>query len=169
MAVEKFITLTAGVLTEVAGTITGGTAAQDGKIVSLDATGRIDSSILPVGIAADTHVATAFESLSAANPFVYIRADGQIANASASSGGTPAVGFVLAAFSASTSATVYFEGRVTGLSGLTPGARYYLSDVTAGGLTSTAVSGTGKLHQYIGRAITATSLAFEGADSILRG
>lgn len=118
--------------------------------------------------AADTYVGTAFEALSAATPLVYVRADGQIANASGASGGNPAIGFVLANHASSTQATVYFEGRVTGLSGLTVGSRYYLSDAAAGGVTATPVSGAGKLHQYIGRAISATTITFEPDDHVVR-
>lgn len=165
---DKYIALLNGVETEVEGTVTGGTVTQAGEIVALDATGRLDTTIMPVGVVADTYSGTAFENLTAANPFVYIRSDGQIANASATSGGNATVGFVINNVSAAGTALVYFEGRVTGLSGLTPGTRYYLSDSVAGGLTDTPVSGTGKLHQYLGRAITATSLTFEADDYIVR-
>ncbi len=166
--VDKYLGLVSGVETEVVATVTGGTVAQDGKIVALDTSGRLDPSIMPVGVVADTHNATAFESLSSASPFVYIRSDGQVANASAATGGNPTIGFVLANVAAAAQALVYFEGRVTGLSGLTVGARYYLSDATPGGLTATPVTGAGKLHQYLGRAVSATTLSFEPDNHILR-
>lgn len=165
---DKYIALLTGMEQEVEGTVTGGTAGQAGKIPALDATGRIDPTLMPVGIVADTYSGTAFETLSAASPFVYVRPDGQVANASAASGGNPTIGFVLANVATAGTALVYFEGRVTGLSGLTVGTRYYLSDTTPGGLTATPVSGTGKLHQYLGRAVSATTLAFEADDHIVR-
>ena len=165
---DKYIALLTGIETEVEGTITGGTAAQDGKIVALDATGRLSQTIMPVGITPDTYTGTASEALSAANPFVYVKSDGQVANASAASGGNPTIGFVLANHASASQAVVYFEGRVTGLTGLTVGARYYLSDTTAGGLTTTPVSGAGKLHQYLGRAVSTTTLSFEADDHIVR-
>lgn len=165
---DKYIALLSGIETEVEGTVAGGTAAQAGKLTALDGTGRLDPSIMPVGVTADTYSGTASETLTAANPFVYVRSDGQVANASAATGGNPAIGFVLAGSAASAQALVYFEGRVTGLSGLTVGARYYLSDTTPGGLTATPVSGTGKLHQYLGRAVSTTTLAFEADDHIVR-
>lgn len=166
--VDKYIALLNGIEQEVAGTVTGGTAGEAGKIPALDAGGRIDPTLMPVGVVADTYSGTAFETLSSAAPFVYVRADGQIANASAASGGNPTIGFVVANAAAAASALVYFEGRVTGLSGLTVGSRYYLSDTVAGGLTLTPVSGTGKLHQYLGRAVSATTLTFEADDHIVR-
>lgn len=166
--VDKYISLQNGIETEVAGTVSGGTAAQDGKIVALDSSGRLDQSLMPVGIAPDVHVGNAFETLNAASPFVYIKADGTVANASAAAGGNPTIGFVLAAVTAGQPATVYFEGRVTGLSGLAPGQRYYLSDTTPGGLTNTPVNGAGKLHQFLGRAVSETTLSFEHDDHIVR-
>lgn len=165
---DKYIALVAGVEREVEGTVTGGTATQAGDLVALDTGGRLDLSIMPVGITPDTYVGVANETLSAANPFVYVMSDGKVANASAASGGNPAIGFVLTGFAAAAQATVYFEGRVTGLSDLTVGARYYLSDTVPGGLTTTPVAGTGKLHQYLGRAISTTTLSFEADDHIVR-
>ena len=164
---DKYIALVAGIDTEVEGTVTGGTGTQNGKIVALDATGRLDTTIMPVGIVADTYSGTAAESLSA-GAYVYVKSDGQVANASAASGGNPAIGFVLSSFASAATALVYFEGRNTAVTGLTVGARYYLSDTTAGGSTVTPVTGTGKLHQYLGRAITTSSLSFECDDHIVR-
>ena len=164
---DKYIALIAGIDTEVEGTVTGGTAAQNGKIVALDGTGRLDPTLMPVGVVADTYSGTAAEAL-AAGAYVYIKSDGQVANASAATGGNPAIGFVLSAVASAGTALVYFEGRNTALTGLTVGARYYLSDSVAGGSTATPVSGLGKLHQYLGRAISATSLSFEADDHIVR-
>ena len=165
---DKYIALINGIDQEVEGTVIGGDVAQAGDIPALDASGRLDPSLMPVGIVADTYDGPAFETLTATAPFVYIKSDGSVANASAASGGNPTIGFILANYGTAATAKVYFEGRVTGLSGLTVGARYYLSDATPGGLTATPVSGTGKLHQYLGRAVSATTLSFEADDYILR-
>lgn len=164
--VDKYIALVNGQERQVEGQVTGGAVAQAGKIVALDNTGRLDQSVLPVGLTPDVYVGTAYEAL-AAGAFVYLRSDGKVANASAVSGGNQAVGFVLEAAAANAQAMVYFEGRNTVLTGLTPGARTYLSDATPGGVTQTPVAGTGKLHQFLGNAVEATSLAFEGDDSII--
>jgi hypothetical protein len=168
MPAEKYIALVNGVLTEVSATVTGGTAAQDGKVPALDSTGRIDQSLMPVGVTPDTYAGTASEALNPINPLVYVKADGTVANASATSGGNPCTGFILSSAAQNAQATVFFEGRITGLTGLTAGARYYLSDVTPGGVTASPVSGTGKLHQYIGRALTSTTITFECDDHVVR-
>lgn len=157
---------TTGRIAEVEGTVTGGTVAQAGDIVALDETGRIDPSLLPVGIGADVAIVPAGEALSAGD-FVYIAADGTANRAVADVGGFDAIGFTLDSVTAGADTTVYFEGRNTSLTGLMVGARYYLSDVTPGGLTSTPVIGAGKRHQFLGKAITAESLSFEADDGIL--
>lgn len=154
-----------GRVKEVEGTVTGGTAGQAGDLVALDGSGRIDPTTMPVGIGADTHAGTAGESLTAGD-FVAIDVDGDVVRASAASGGKDAVGFVLDSAATAAPVTVYMEGRNTDLTGLTPGSRYYLSDTTPGGVTNTPVAGAGKRHQFLGTAITATSIAFEADDSI---
>lgn len=164
---DKYIALVNGVEREVEGQVAGGTASEAGKIPALDSSGRLDLTVMPVGVMPDSHTGLADEALTAANPFVYLKPDGKVALASAATGGSPAIGFVLNGFAAATPALVYFEGRVTGLSGLTVGSRYYLSDTVPGGLTSTPISGAGKLHQYLGRAVSATTLAFEPEDHII--
>lgn len=164
---DKYIALINGVDQEVEATVVGGTAGQAGDIPALDSTGRLDQSLLPVGIGADTYTANAFENLTA-GAFVYVRSDGTVANASANSGGNSAIGFVLTPATTGNPAVVYFEGQNNVLTGLTVGARYYLSDATAGGAITTPVVGTGKLHQFLGRAISATSISFEADDYIVR-
>lgn len=167
MAGQKFVNLQSGILKEVVTVQTGGTGSEN-LIPSLDAAGKLDVSMMPTGVAPDVEVVTASEALSASNPFVYIKSDGQVANASGAVSGNPCVGFITASYaSGATDVKVYFEGRVTGLTELTVGARYYLSDTTAGSITATPVSGAGKLHQYIGRAVTATTISFEADDHIV--
>lgn len=146
--------------------ITSAGAGDASKIVQTDSAGKLDQSLMPVGIGADTFTANASGALTAGDA-VYVTSGGLIARASAASGGNQADGFVLAASATGTSATVYFEGRNTALSGLTVGSRYYLSDATPGGLTTTPVTGAGKIHQYLGKAITATSLSWEPDDGIV--
>lgn len=165
MAAKTFQRLVSGILTTITGVITSAGAANDGDVVVLDATGRLDASVMPVGIAADTFTSTAAEAL-AAGAFVYITNTGTIANASAGAGGNAARGFVISASASAGAATIFFEGRNTGLATLTIGARYYLSDATAGGVTATPVSGAGKKHQLLGYAVTATTLDAEIDDFI---
>lgn len=147
--------------------VTSAGAADAGKGIGLDATGRLDTSLMPVGISADTYTGNAFEAL-AAGAFVYIKADGTVANASAASGGVGACGFVLAGVSSGASATVYFEGRNTAKTGLTVGTTYFLSDTIAGGTMTTPPSGTGKLYQVVGSAITPSSINTEMSLPVIR-
>ena len=85
--------------------------------------------------------------------------------ADATDASKPANGFVLGSFSSSATAQVYLPGAIiTGLSGLTPGALYFLS--TSGGMTATVPS-SGAL-QIVGTAIDATRLLFNpGPDQLL--
>lgn len=164
MAAKSYLSLIAGIRTLVAGVVVGGSAAQDGALVALDVNGRLDNSVLPVGIGADTFTSTAGEAL-AAGDLCYVGPAGTILKASAGTAGVVCEGFVLVSSANAAPATIYFEGRNTSLTGLTAGTRYYLSE-TAGGVTATPVSGAGKRHQFVGRAVSATSLNFEADDLV---
>lgn len=162
----NYLARIAGRITEVAGLVTSAGAGDAGKIVQTDSSGRIDPTLMPVGITPDLLTSTAAGAL-ATGDFAYVTSAGTIARASAATSGNDATGFVLAASANSQPATLYFEGRNTGLTGLTVGARYYLSDSTPGGVTSTPVAGAGKVHQFLGYAVSATTIAFEPADGIV--
>lgn len=165
MATQKFLALVGGIISEVIATVTGGTNTQAGQIVALDGTGHIDSSVMPVGIGADTYVGNAASAL-AAGAFVTIKADGTVDNASAASTGGDAVGFVLSAVASGASATVYLAGRNTALTALTVGSRYYLSATTPGAATATAVTGAGNKSQFLGTAVSASQLDFVRHDPV---
>ena len=118
--------------------------------------------MMPSGIGADTDSLEATENL-AAGDLVNVFTSGGVAKmrkADATSSGKEANGFVLASVTSGNTGTVYYEQRITGLSGLTAGAIYYLS-TTAGGVTSTAPSGSGNVVQRIGRATDTTVLTFQ--------
>ena len=70
-------------------------------------------------------------------------------------------GYVRSAVSSGSTATVYYGGTLSGLSGLTAGGNVYLSDTVAGGYTSTVPSGTGELVQYLGRALSSSSFVWQ--------
>lgn len=142
-------------------------AGDANKLAQTDATGRWDQSLMPVGVVPDVYVSTASGALSAGD-LVYPTAGGLIARASAAAAGNSSLGFVLAASAPAAAATMFFSGRNTAVSGLTVGSRYYLSDSTPGGITLTPVSGSGKLHQFVGVAITTTSLIYDRSqDSVV--
>ena len=117
----------------------------------------------------DTQTVLASEALSAGD-LVNIWNNTGTANvrkADASASGKQAHGFVLAAVSSGANAAVHFEGAVTGLSGMTPGATQFLS-ATAGGRTETAPTTTDYYLQVVGVARTATIMDFEPDSPIKR-
>ena len=65
MPAKKFLRLVAGVFTEVAATVTSAGAGNDGDLVALDSSGRLDNSVMPVGIGVDTKTIAASEALAA--------------------------------------------------------------------------------------------------------
>ena len=159
----------AGVLdsTIINGAITSAGAGSSGKVPVADATGRIDQSYMPVGVVPETGSIVASEALADgdfvnvwnnAGVFNVRKADGSVA-------GKEAHGFVLAAVALSGTATVYFEGANTHLTGLTAGPRF-LSVTTPGGSQAAAPSGSGQVSQILGTAYSATSLTFEPQPSI---
>lgn len=159
---DKYLRNNSGVLTETEATVSSAGAGDAGKIPALDTAGRLDSSMMPVGIGADTASIAASENL-AAGDFVNVYNDSgtaKVRKADASTAGKYAHGFVLSAVTAPAAATVYFEGPNTAVSSATPG-EVFLSATTAGGFTSTAPTGTGKVVQKIGVAVSATSINFE--------
>lgn len=138
------------------------------KVVKLDASGRLDATVMPVGIGADTAAVVASEAL-AAGDLVNIYNNAGTANArkaDASTSGKEAHGFVLSAVASGATATVYFEGTNTQMTGMTPGVQF-LSGVTAGKTSSAAATGTGKIVQRVGYAISATAMNFDAFDPII--
>jgi len=159
---DKYLRNNAGVLTETEALVESAGAGDAGKIPALDNTGRLDDSVMPVGIGADTASIIASENLSAGD-FVNIYNDTDTAKARKADGSTAgkyAHGFVLDAVTSGNAALVYCEGPNTAVTGATPG-EVFLSATTAGGFTSTAPTGTGKVVQKIGVATSATSINFE--------
>lgn len=183
---QKVITNNAGQLQEVASISTSAGAADAGKIIATNASGQIDESflnatvssspnklvmtggdgkidvsVLPTGVGADTAVIPASEAL-AAGDLVNIWNNSGTANvrkADASTAGKEAHGFVLAAVASGQPATVYFEGTNTQMTGLTPG-RQYLS-TTPGKTSATAPTGSGQVVQVVGFAVSATAMNFQ--------
>jgi len=168
MAAAKYLALISGKLKQVAATVTSAGAGDDGKIVALDSTGKLDESVLPVGIGADTKVLVASENLSAGD-FVNVWNDSgtvKVRKADASSSAKEAQGFVLSAVTTGNNASVYLEGTNTQLSSLTLGGLYFLSGSSAGAITTTAPSTAGYIVQQVGVALSATELSFEPQQTV---
>lgn len=144
-------------------------AAQTGndKVVMTNSSGQLDPSVMPTGIGADTVTLVASETL-AAGDLINVWNDAGTAKArkaDATAEGKEAMGFILAGVASGANASVYLEGRITGLTSKTPGARQYLS-TTPGALTETPPSAAGNVVQYVGQAMGATSVNFEPEDAI---
>lgn len=160
MAAKKFLRLVNGVLTEIFGVQASAGAGNAGDLVSLDDSGRIDNSMMPVGIGADTSTISASETLAAGDWVnVWNNSGAKVRKADATTAGKEAHGFVLSAVTSSNPATVYFEGTNTQVSGQTPGPVYLQTTAGTGG--STAPSASGNLVQQVGVALSATSVNFE--------
>lgn len=159
---DKYLKHQSGGFAEVEAKISSAGAGDSGKIVALDAAGKLDNSLMPVGIGADTNSVQASEALTAGDWVnVHDVAGGfRVRKADASAAGKPAVGFVLAGVSSGAQATIYGEGTNNQVSSQTPGA-VYLSATTPGAGTATPPTGTGKVVQKLGTAMSATTVNFE--------
>ena len=164
---QKFLRLLSGVIAELEALVTSAGAGDAGKIPALDATGKLDNSLMPVGTGADTKLIPASENLAAGDKVNIWNDSGtaKVRKADATTAGKEANGFVLSAVTLGNNATVYFDGTDTQLSSLTPGGVYYLA-TTAGGVTDTPPSGSGNVLQRVGRALSATELTFEPGEPI---
>jgi hypothetical protein len=162
----KYIANVTGQLTEIAGILTSSGAGDAGKIPQLDGTGRLDATLMPVGLGADTQAIVTSEALAAGDYVNIHNSSGAKARkADATTAGKEAHGFVLAAFGSGATATVYMEGTNTQVTGQTAG-RVYLS-TTAGAGTATPVSGAGQVSQVIGFATSTTTVNFHSGDTVV--
>lgn len=153
---------TSGRYEEESGVTVSAGAGDVGKIPQFDANGKLDISVLPSGIGAETQAAVATEALSAGDWVNIFNNAGtkSVRKANGSSPGLEANGYVQASFANAASATIFTDGANTALTGLTAGAQYYLS-ATAGLGTLAPLTAAGNIHQPLGKASSATSLVFE--------
>lgn len=140
-------------------------AGDAAKIVQLDSSGRIDNTMMPVGVGADSITLTTSEAI-ASGDFVNIwnSSGAKVRKADATVAGKEAHGFVLVGVGAAASATVFFEGTNTGVTGQTPGPVFL--GTTAGLAVAAAPSGSGNIVQRIGFAISATAINFQSQPPI---
>ena len=100
-------------------------AGDSGKVVALDASGKIDATMMPVGITADVQIITTSEAIAAGDWVnVWNSTGAKVRKADATVAGKEAHGFVLSGFGSGVSATVYFEGSNTAVTGQTAGVVY---------------------------------------------
>jgi hypothetical protein len=167
MAAKSYIANTAGRLTRTASIVTSAGAANDGDLVALDAAGKLDPSVMPVGFGQNSTSAVASEAL-AANDVVSLWDNAGTASVRKADGtavGKEAHGFVKANFASSATATVYLAGNTMTTTGLTAGTRYYLS-TTPGTVTATPLTTVGNVSQLVGIASNSTTLMFDPEEAI---
>lgn len=165
MAAKKFLRFINGVFTEVFGVQTSAGAGNAGDIVALDDTGRLDNSLMPVGIGADTKSITTSEALAAGDWVnIWNSAGAKARKADATTAGKEVHGFVLAAASSGADALVYFEGTNTQVTGQTPGPVFLQTTAGTGG--PTIPNAAGNVVQRIGVALSATEVNFEGGPAV---
>ena len=156
-----YVKLSGGVLADANAVTTSAGAGDSGKFAKLDSNGKFDISTMPSGIGAETISVTTSEALAAGDLVNLWNSSGLKARkADATSAGKEAHGFVLSAVSSGQTATVYpEEAQLSGLTGLTVGARQFLA-TTAGTRTETAPSTSGNVVQEVGVAISTTTILF---------
>lgn len=161
---KKYIELLNGKMANKEATTTSTGAANAGEVVALDSAGKLDISMMPVGVGADVKLLEATEDLLAGQYVNIFDVSGtakvRLADAS---NGRDAHGFVKTAFLTGATATIYFEGPNDDLSALTIGGRVYLN--TAGTVTQSPRS-TG-IHQFLGIAVSATEVNTDIDDCVL--
>lgn len=162
MAIQRFLALISGKLSQVAANDTSAGAGDAGKLVALNNAGSVDITMMPPGIGANTVTAVASAAISA-GMLVNVYSDAgtlKLRPADSTSTGSKADGYATAAIAASASGTVNLgPGKITGLSGLTIGSDYYLG--TVGAAVDTPPSTAGNVVQYVGKATSATELDFQ--------
>lgn len=131
-------------------------AGSSGQLPALDSSGRLDSTFMPVGIGADTAVVTTTEVIAAGSWVNIFDSSGAKARNADASNGRQAHAFTLLGAGSGAPCTVYFEGSNTAVSGKTPGATQWLSDVTPGGSTETPPTTAGHGVQQLGYAVSST-------------
>ncbi len=152
----RFVQRISGILTDIAAAV----VATANSVVATNASGTIDPSFFPAGFGADVVTATASEALAAGAMVNIWNNAGAVAARNADSGtgsaGKKTSGFVLAAVASGTVANIYRSGMNTSLTGLTPGADYFMG--ASGAVTTTPTSASGTTSQYVGTAVSATVL-----------
>lgn len=162
MATQSFLARIGGFTEQVRALVTSVGATDAGKLVATDTDGRLHPSVLPEGIGSNAFQMTTNSDLTA-GMFVAIVSDaGEAVVQPAASSGKPAIGFVESDFLDGDTAFVYpLDKANTKLTGLTPGAPYWLGE--SGAVTDTPpdetdVANKGHYSQQLGVAVSATEL-----------
>lgn len=170
---QKFITLSNGrqILASIESVSTTTGSSDASKLIRTNASGQIDETFLPAGIGSDVLSIVASEAMSAGT-FVNIFDDAgtvSIRKADGSVTGKEVDGFILANVAENDPVNVYLEGVNNQLTGLTIGARYYLSHTVPGTATATLPGApvAGSVIQYVGKATAADKISFEADEGVI--
>lgn len=168
---DKFQTRQGGKDRLVEATTASTGVAEAGDIVALDSSGKLDASLLPVGVGPDVKILEASEDLGAGD-YVNIFDDAGTAKVrlADNSNGREAHGFVLSAFLTGANATVFFEGPNSSAPVGTTGQRAFLG--TAGGVITTPLDETagvndGSLSQLLGTYVDTTEINTDIDDCLI--
>lgn len=155
----KYLKLSLGDTVEETSLPSSAGTSSAGRIPELDPSGRLDMTMMPVGVGLDVTFTTAGEALSAGD-FVYFDTQGRALRADATTVTKAAQGFTTTGVIMGANVNIYYNESNTGVTGLTPGISYFLSGLNPGKMvTSDSLPiGTGKIIQRLGFAQTATSL-----------
>ena len=141
------------------GTTTSAGSGDVGKFPQLDSSGRLDSTVMPVGIGADSKSVTTTEIIAAGAWVNLYNSSGLKARNADASNGRKAHCFTILGAGSGASCVVYFEGANTAVSSKTPGATQWLS--TTGTSVETAPTTSGYILQKLGVATGATEINAE--------
>ncbi len=161
MATNRFLTIVNNVRTLVTAISASVGVGDANKIVATNASGVIDSTLLPPGVGANTKLIEASEALTAGDYVnIHNSSGAKVRKADATDNTKPAHGFVLNNVSSAAMATVYFDTINSARTGLTPGTMYVLSKTVPGGVTALGafVEAAGNIVQQLGIAISATEI-----------
>lgn len=158
---EKYLKIgTSGLPIEQAASDASAGVGDAGKIVALDSSGKLDTTMLPAGVGQNVSLLPASEALTAGD-WVNVHDNAGTANVrkADNSNGRRAHGFVRAPVSAAATATVYGPGELNDqLTALTLGGEYFLD--TAGSETSVVPTAAASIVQGVGVAESATAIRF---------
>lgn len=161
MPTNRYVNSVGGLLTQVIPAVTSAGAPTAGQIIATNAAGVLDATMLPAGVGANAITATASATISA-GMLLNIYSNAGVLNvrpADSTTVGSEANGYAPSAIANGASGTVNLgAGLITGLSALTIGTSYFLG--TVGAATTTVPSVPGNIVQFVGKAISVTSLDY---------
>ena len=150
--------------------VTSGGTANAGQVPALNATGQLDPTMMPPGVAADQQGIAASESIAAGALVNIWTSSGAVLarNADGSTSGKQADGYVTAAVTSGGTATVLFNGINPTPVGAVSAGLAYLSDVAVGNVMAAGATSAGHTYQQVGVVVSGGQLQFNPQTPIVR-